>query len=563
MKLKQKKRAFILIVLGIFFAISSIYYSNPYLKATYKDKSTDYSDYFTFDRANLKISVISGKIHIDNNWTAAKIAGICKGNGTYSEPYVIEDLVIDGEGSGSCILIENSNMYFKIENCTVTNSGGLPNAGIRLDNSTNGKLINNICSYNENGISVDSNYITVSGNTANSNDIYGVIIYGNYNNLSGNTVNYNEVGMVIANGNYTTVSGNNANSNDMCGIAIFGRYNNISGNMMNDCGLFTDGSLEELHSNDIDTTNLVNGKPLYYYTNEVNLGVNDFTNAGQVILSNCNDSIISNLNVSHGSVGIYLRLCDNNIISGNTANSNDMFGMVIYGNYNDISGNTANSNYNYGISLLDSDLNTLSGNTANYNYIGIFLDHSNYNTILENIANNNDNIGISLHNSDNSDISGNIINCNNYDGIWLYNSDYNTLSGNTIFNNSNTGVIIAFGCHDNNITLNCFINNSINAYDDGSNNRWDNGIKGNYWSDYTGSDADGDGIGDVPYNIAGYAGSQDNFPLMKCPISIQDGGSIPIELIILILVISGGAIIGIATLLKLYSDAKGKKRWRK
>ena len=66
---------------------------------------------------------------------------------------------------------------------------------------------------------------------------------------------------------------------------------------------------------------------------------------------------------------------------------------------------------------------------------------------------------------------------------------------------------------------------------------------------YTGLDADGDGIGDVPYIINASAGSQDNFPLMKCPISAQEGGGIPIEMVILISVVSGGAVIGVATLL--------------
>jgi len=103
--------------------------------------------------------------------------------------------------------------------------------------------------------------------------------------------------------------------------------------------------------------------------------------------------------------------------------------------------------------------------------------------------------------------------------------------------------------HGNSIYLNCFINNNENAFDDGSNNRWDNGTMGNYWSNYNGSDPDGNGIGNIPYMISGSAGSQDNFPLMKCPISAQDGGGIPIELIILISVISGGAVIGVATLL--------------
>ncbi|MCP6719040.1 MAG: hypothetical protein KJI71_02265 [Patescibacteria group bacterium] len=36
---------------------------------------------------------------------------------------------------------------------------------------------------------------------------------------------------------------------------------------------------------------------------------------------------------------------------------------------------------------------------------------------------------------------------------------------------------------------------------------------------------------------------------MKCPISVQDGGGFPLELVIIISVISGGAIIGVATLL--------------
>ena len=61
----------------------------------------------------MNISAVSGKIHIDGNsgWDAFKAAGNCTGNGTYSMPYVIEDLVIGDGGLGSCILIENSDVY--------------------------------------------------------------------------------------------------------------------------------------------------------------------------------------------------------------------------------------------------------------------------------------------------------------------------------------------------------------------------------------------------------------------------------------------------------------------
>ncbi|MCK5396804.1 MAG: right-handed parallel beta-helix repeat-containing protein, partial [Thermoplasmata archaeon] len=80
---------------------------------------------------------------------------------------------------------------------------------------------------------------------------------------------------------------------------------------------------------------------------------------------------------------------------------------------------------------------------------------------------------------------------------------------------------------NNQIYHNNFINNTIQAIDNGTNNAWDNGYPsgGNYWSDYTGVDFNStatqdvppaDGIGDTPYtNIAGGAGALDNYPLME------------------------------------------------
>jgi hypothetical protein len=47
-------------------------------------------------------------------------------------------------------------------------------------------------------------------------------------------------------------------------------------------------------------------------------------------------------------------------------------------------------------------------------------------------------------------------------------------------------------------------------------NLWDNGVEGNYWSDYHGHDFDKNGIGDTPYIIDEIAEShpQDRYPLV-------------------------------------------------
>jgi parallel beta-helix repeat protein len=44
---------------------------------------------------------------------------------------------------------------------------------------------------------------------------------------------------------------------------------------------------------------------------------------------------------------------------------------------------------------------------------------------------------------------------------------------------------------------------------------WDDGKEGNYWSDYNGTDANNDGIGDTPYVIDVL--NQDRYPLMNSP----------------------------------------------
>jgi parallel beta-helix repeat protein len=69
-------------------------------------------------------------------------------------------------------------------------------------------------------------------------------------------------------------------------------------------------------------------------------------------------------------------------------------------------------------------------------------------------------------------------------------------------------------CSDNRIFHNNFLENTEQAASNSSANVWDDGYPsgGNYWSDYDGTDADHDGIGDTPYVID--VNNTDSCPLM-------------------------------------------------
>ena len=298
------------ITIGFLFVIITFISSNIIFNTREAGKNSDATIALNFESQNLKNSKISEKIHIDgnSNWSAAKTAGISTGSGTYSNPYVIEDLIIDNEGEGSGILIENSDVYFKIENCTLYNSKYViseENEGITLNNVQNGQVINNNCSYNSIGINIiSSDNNDVLENTVNDNKQNGINLEDSDNN---------------------NFIGNIANNNLWDGISLLGSdYNDISGNKINNNGLagisIGEGFWDSFH-NTVSQNSANN-------------------NQYGIFLSDSYYTTLTENSANNNQYGIYLIYSDSSIVSQNSANNNQYgISILYYSDYNTISGN--------------------------------------------------------------------------------------------------------------------------------------------------------------------------------------------------------------------------------
>ena len=180
-----------------------------------------------------------------------------------------------------------------------------------------------------------------------------------------------------------------------------------------------------------------------------------------------------------------------------------------------ISDNIIKNHLDSGIYARFSNGNVIENNWMSDNYAGIVLSS----LCTENKVSNNDVIGntrgIDLsHHARYNDVRNNNIVQNTY-GLSISHEN-NSVFGNRIVNND-VGVyedLEVGAAHGYRIVHNNFINNTKQVdLRNSSVNAWDNGLEGNYWSDYNGTDFTQDGIGDTaPYIING--NNTDRYPLM-------------------------------------------------
>jgi parallel beta-helix repeat protein len=171
------------------------------------------------------------------------------------------------------------------------------------------------------------------------------------------------------------------------------------------------------------------------------------------------------------------------------------------------------SNCYWAIHMTQCDGCIIRENELTGNSYTVAPEFSNNSLMTKNRVMNNYGGAIYIASCINFTIKQNLISSNFPFAIGFQTSTNSTVTQNDIANNDGIGIRVLFSSNIN-VYHNNFVSNLDSAYSN-STGTWDNGYPygGNYWSDYTGTDANHDGIGDVPYAIRG--DHTDRYPLMR------------------------------------------------
>lgn len=433
-------------------------------------------------------------IWIDNNTDLKEQAESesWPGNGTIGNPYILSDYVINATNEYCGIYIGNVTDNFIIRNCKLfgTNwNGGMWNdkAGIYITASSNGII--DSCELEENR--------------------YGIFVTGSNNISIINTSSYCDhwAGFRLKNSGYLTVTNCTLNQTYTDMILLISS-NNCN---VNNCTIRTTRGktyARGLYVSSSDNCLIENN----YFSMRDGSGISVY--GGSSIFVKNNSCTIEN-SAYRTYTGISISSNSGKCI----VRDNSLWGL------------------NIGIGVNDgiSGLLVCNNNIWDVDFIGIGVDGADSICVRDNeISTVNNNYGIHVVGSKSCQFTGNnVSNCNRY-GFLIYNSCKDiSLLDNSIEDSgdyaikiysSSDSMIYRNKLKKNRKSTNIFNNNNVQAYDDGTNNKWAYLNEGNYWYDWQGPDNDNDSVVDSPYAIDGSAGASDPYPLVwgniTIPISI-------------------------------------------
>jgi len=225
-------------------------------------------------------------------------------------------------------------------------------------------------------------------------------------------------------------------------------------------------------------------------------------------------------NEVHGSAGATLgmrgdairiwEVRDSRIEGNRIADARDV--VVWYSPGNRIVGNHVEGG-RYGIHLMYSHDNVLSGNRLVDNVVGLFLMYSRDVDVLGNLVAASAGaagVGFGAKESSSLRVIGNGF-IGNTTGVYLDTSPLDPADGNRFAGNafrfSETGVVFHGRATGNRFTGNRFRDNRASVRVEGRGDAREAEWLGNEYGDYAGYDLDGDGTGDVPYELRSVEGA--------------------------------------------------------
>jgi len=220
-----------------------------------------------------------------------------KGNGSPSNPFIIENLFIDANGTGYGIGI-STNYSFIIRNCTILNAsgGGAPLGGISILMG-NGTMDNNTVSGCGYGIKAGDG-CTIIGNRLTNNS-FGIWAVGDHMRIEYNNCSYNSNTGLHYGGSYSDISSNIVHHNDFGIHAVYASWNRFRNNTMtfnNDHGIRLD----------------------YWSHNNTVTGNHAFRNDDGIMLERgSSDNLIVNNSVTDCEEGLFVHSGYRNIFFGN------------------------------------------------------------------------------------------------------------------------------------------------------------------------------------------------------------------------------------------------------
>ncbi len=411
--------------------------------------------------------------------------------GTYNENVIIPTgKTLDVVGTNVIISGTNTSMstltidspWSNVTGLTLMNSGtAAGNAGIYI-NSDNNRIIDCVVTTNPaDGIYVNnSEGNLISGCTVDESDMTGIVLAGsNMNTITDCTItgSMND-GVYINMSNGNSIIDTSINANGWTGISI----DTITNTQITDCNI----------SN--------NGRDGLYASSSTGLtltSVNFTSNAlSGISLDSVGSSGLNNVRSFSNSVdGAYFLDSSSVTVSSSAFWTNDMSGISIRGGNGHVIKNT--TSYTNGID-------------------GFYIEMSHHVRFEHTLVHSNDYSGITLADATYCSIAMSNLTSDYDASINLKGSDFNYITANMLGNNDKYAVQLDIDSNNNHIFNNHINNNKPGGrqgYDNGTDNMWDDGSRGNYWSDWTSPDVDGDGIVDIPYPLWGVGNGSDRYPL--------------------------------------------------